>query len=98
MAIINKYFKAVNGISLNDVYYKVRKIECDFDEENGYITVIVDCYSSKETRDKKLLPFDQIVISGGKELFGKEINRDKILQMSYKFIKKYDGFKNGRDE
>ena len=97
MGIISKYTDNVKDLRLEKVYYRIIKIEYSVVNPET-LTVIVDCFTSKEARDKELQPFERRVFMAKPEEFGVLFDKDKLFKMAYKFIKSYDDLKNGTDE
>lgn len=98
MAIINKYKKVINGLVLENVYFKVVKVEYSVIGNVEYLVVMVDCYLSKEARNDNLEPFDRLVFQGSPKEFKDTFDKDKIVNMAYKFVKSFKELKNGKDD
>lgn len=97
MGIISKYTNPQKELNLNGVYYKIVKIEYTLGEPE-LLTIIVDCFTSRDTRNKNLQPFDRKVFIADVNQFGEMFNKDKLFSMAYKFIKSYDDLREGQDD
>lgn len=96
MGIISKYNDKTKDLRLENVYYRVVKIEYLIGSPE-LLSVIVDCFASLEARNKDLQPFERRTFVASPEEFGDLFDKDKLFKMAYKFIKSSDDLKDGQD-